>query len=300
MIDHLRQIAVFAKTVETGSFRAAAEALRLSPSVVSHHISQLEAQLGVALLYRSTRRLSLTRDGERLFQSAQTMMAAAEDGIDAVSAQSRDPVGTLRITAPAVLATSFLIDDIAAFSAAFPKIGLALDFTDVRRDLISEGIDVSIRMGWLKDSSLKATKLHAVERKLVAATTYVKSKPAPRGPADLASWDWLHLSPVPLGLTLRDDDGRATTVKFKPRVSADDALALYRLARAGLGLAYVPEFLVEDDVADGTVQVVLPRWSLEPVGVYAVWPPNAPRGSLTARFVDFLKQRMRAKDTAAA
>jgi DNA-binding transcriptional LysR family regulator len=103
MLDQLRPLAVFAKTVETGSFRAAASALELSPSVVSHHIAQLETRLGVALLYRSTRRLALTRVGERLFQSARVMLEAAETGLDSVSRQSRQPVGELRITAPAVL-----------------------------------------------------------------------------------------------------------------------------------------------------------------------------------------------------
>ncbi|WP_274594863.1 LysR family transcriptional regulator [Parasedimentitalea marina] len=147
MLDQLRQIAIFAKTVDHGSFRAAAKALRLSPSVVSHHITQLEAQLGVALLYRSTRKLSLTRDGERLIGAARKMIDAAETGLHAVSDLAPQPSGELRVTAPAVLAQSTIVRRIAKFSIAYPGVRLALDFSDLRREVIGEGIDVALRMG---------------------------------------------------------------------------------------------------------------------------------------------------------
>jgi DNA-binding transcriptional LysR family regulator len=116
MINHLRQIAIFATTIDHGSFRAAAKALKLSPSVISSQISELEAQLGVALIYRSTRSLALTKDGKDLLRSARIMMEAAENGIQSITAKASEPSGELRITLPAVLAHSEMIGQLSTFS----------------------------------------------------------------------------------------------------------------------------------------------------------------------------------------
>lgn len=298
MLDQLRPMAVFATTVETGSFRAAAKALKLSPSVVSHHVGQLEGRLGVALLYRSTRSLSLTPDGEKLFGAARAMLEAAEAGLDAISGQSSQPVGELRLTAPAVLSAGILVDDIAAFSERFPKIQLSLNFTDLRRNLIGDGIDVAIRMGWLEDSALKSKKLFEIRRKLCVAPSYIAKRAPPRRPADLADWDWLQLKSVRPEMTLTSKRGASHRIAFVPKLIVDDAIALYRLSRAGLGLAMTPEFLAADDIAQGRMVELLPAWHLEPLRIYAVWPPNAPRDSLTARFVAFLEERARIRTKA--
>ncbi len=291
MIDQLRALAVFAKTVEAGSFRAAAGMLGLSPSVVSHHIAQLEARYGVALLYRSTRKLSLTPDGQRLFTSAQSMLAAAEAGLDGLAGRAQDPAGSLRITLPAVLAMSHWIDDIAAFVQHYPKIALSLNFSDVQRNLIGDGIDVALRLGWLRDSSLKARKLDNAPRHLYATPDYVARHPAPQVPADLIGWDWIYLSSVNHGAAVTGSAGETHRLDFSPRLTVDDAIAMYRFARAGLGVTIAPHFLADQDVREGRIVEVLPEWRVEPLGLYAVWPPNAPRESLTGRFVDFLVER---------
>src|SRR5262245_60970627 len=151
MLDHLRAMAVFARTVETGSFRGAAKALGLSPSVVSHHVAQLEARLGVALLYRSTRRLTLTSDGNKLFEAARTMLEAAEGGLDQIAERSKEPSGHLSVTAPEVFVSGRVVDGLAAFARAFPKVTLAVSFTDMPLDLIRDGIDLAIRVGALAE-----------------------------------------------------------------------------------------------------------------------------------------------------
>lgn len=291
MLDHLRQVAIFAKTVDHGSFRAAAQALRLSPSVVSHHITQLENHLGVALLYRSTRRLSLTRDGERLIGSARAMLEAAETGLQAVSDQSAQPSGELQITIPAALAQSHVVDRIAQFTATYPAVRLTLDFSDLRRAVIADGIDVALRMGWLEDSSLKARKLFDVQRYLIAAQSYVDQRPKPESPNDLQDWDWLTLAQVGLTTEFRTSGQPVITQKPNPRLSVNDAHALYHLARSGAGLALVPEYLTREDIAAGLVRRVLPDWNVASVGVYAVWPPNAPKEGLSALFINFLAKK---------
>lgn len=298
MLDQLRQIAIFAKTVDHGSFRAAARALDLSPSVVSHHVAQLEERLGTALLYRSTRKLSVTDDGKRLLGQARVMMDAAEAGLQAIAERGRDLSGELNVTAPAVLAQSALVDAVAAFSNAHPNVRLALDFSDTRREVIGGGIDVAIRMGWLKDSTLKARKLYDVRRRLVVSRAYAEGLPEPKRPEDLATWNWLELAPVRLKPTFHKDGHRTVVLKPVSRLNVNDAHAIYRLAQAGAGLAIVPDFLTEPGVASGTMLHLLPDWELEPVGVYAVWPSNAPKAGLTAHFVEALRAHRAAQSDA--
>jgi DNA-binding transcriptional LysR family regulator len=289
MLDQLRQIAIFAKTIDHGSFRAAARALRLSPSVVSHHVTQLEKQLGTALIYRSTRRLSLTPDGERLLVAARAMIDAAEIGLHAVASETHQPSGMLRVTVPAVLAQSKLVDQLAAYAIAHPFVQLSLDFSDLRRELIGDGFDVAIRMGWLKDSSLMVRKLFDVQRRLVAAKSYLETRPDPASPEELSDWDWLELTPVGFKKMEFRKSGERTVISKPPsRISVNDALALFRLTRAGVGVAIIPEFLTEADVAAGNLRYVLADWIVEPVGVFAVWPSNAPKDGLVKHFVEFL------------
>lgn len=295
MLDQLRQIAIFAKTVDHGSFRAAARSLRLSPSVVSHHVTQLEQKLGTALIYRSTRKLSLTPDGERLLAAARTMMEAAEAGLQDVSNQPQQLSGILRVTLPAVLAQSKLVDRISGFAVRFPNVRLSLDFSDVRRELIGDGFDIAIRMGWLEDSALKARKLFDVERRLVAATRYVETRPEPASPADLGDWDWLELAPVwHKKPEFKNGSQRMVIMRPESRISVNDAQALHRLTSQGAGLAIIPDFLTEADVRCGALQVVLPEWTVSPVGVYAVWPSNAPKDGLVKHFVEHLTREARA------
>jgi len=289
MINQLRQMAIFVRTIDHGSFRAAARAMKLSPSVVSHQVSELEKRLGTALIYRSTRTLSLTRDGERLLSSARAMIDAAETGLRSVSDQTREPSGELRITMPAVLARSRLVEQIAGFLLANRKVQIAVDFSDTRKSLIGDGFDLAIRMGWLKDSALVARKLGSVDRRLVAARSYLLSRPEPTSPEDLTDWDWLELSPVRTTRTKFQKAGHKTvTLKPASRISVNDAHALYQFARAGTGLAFVPDFLAEGDINDGLMEYVLPDWHVEDIGIYAVWPQNAPRLGLTRHLVDHL------------
>ena len=293
MLDQLRQMAIFAKTVDHGSFRAAARELNISPSVVSHHIAQLEERLGTALLYRSTRKLSLTEDGRRLLGKARAMIEAAENGLEAVAQRGQQPSGVLHVTLPAVLAQSVLVERIAAFSEAYPRVRLNLDFSDTRREVIGGGIDVALRMGWLEDSALKVRKLYDARRILIAAPSYLESRPAPRSPRDLEEWDWLELSSVKLRPDFEHPKRQTIRIRPTPRVQVNDAFAMYQLARAGAGLAILPENLAEADLKTGSIVNLMPEWQHHSVGVYAVWPPNAPKEGLSARFVAALAAKDR-------
>lgn len=295
MIEHLRSLAVFARVAELGSFRAAARALALSPSVVSHHVSELERRLSLPLLHRSTRRLSLTPDGEKLFAAAREMVGAAERGLDAVSGKSETPTGALRLTAPAFFAETSLCHDLAAFSEAHPNVKLTVSFTEARRDLLRDGLDLAFRVGTLEDSALKKRKLADMGRLLVASPRYVAARKPPRTLRDLETWDFLQLTSRPAEITLTPPGKKApVSLAFAARVSVDSAAALRQLAVAGGGLAALPEVTLRSDIAGGRLVEVLPGWRMASFGVYAVWPGNPQRPGLTLRFVDFMAGRIEA------
>jgi DNA-binding transcriptional LysR family regulator len=289
MIDRLRQMAIFAKTIDHGSFRGAARELRLSPSVVSHHVSQLEESLGVALIYRSTRKLTLTSEGHRLLAATHKMLAAVEGELADLSVLATAPSGELSLTVPSVLSQSHFIKQVAAFSEAYPRIKLFLDFSDTRRALIDDGFDIAIRMGPKAKNSATSRKLFSVQRKLVASADYLSTRQIPNDPKDLVGWDWLALTPaqnVPVAFGKADDT--QATIKPEARIFVNDAKALYRLAQTGIGLAIVPDFLAQDDVEAGSMEYVLPDWDLRTIDVFAVWPANAPKHGLIHLALDAL------------
>lgn len=147
MIDKLRAIAMFSTVVDQGTFRAAALHLGLAPSRVSETIADLERDLGVTLLYRSTLQLSLTHEGRLLHEKARQMLETVESGLDAISPTSRDPNGALRVTPPPFVTQTELMNDFASFAQKYPKIDLLFDFSDAPRDLIRDNFDVGIRAG---------------------------------------------------------------------------------------------------------------------------------------------------------
>jgi DNA-binding transcriptional LysR family regulator len=293
MLEHLRALAVFARVAELGSFRAAARALGLSPSVVSHHVAELERRLAIPLVHRSTRRLALTPDGQLLLVAAREMVDAATRGLDAVSGRSATPTGALRITVPAFLAETALARDLAAFASAYPKITLTVSFTDSPRDLLRDGLDLALRIGKREDSSHKTRSLGEMRRVLVGAPGYVADR-APRTPRDLAVCDHILLSSRPPELSLTSATARPVTIALAPRVSVDSAAAMRELAIAGVGLATVPEVLVRAELARGRLVEVLPAWQPAALPVYAIWPGSAQRAELTLRFLEFMAPRVRA------
>ena len=298
MIDELRAMAIFAKAVESGSFRAAADKLKLSPSVVSHHISKLEQHLGTTLLYRSTRRISLTDDGNKLFIATQLMLEAAENGLNNISALSAEPRGNLSLTVPAMFTHSALMDDIAAFAKQYPKVRLTIRFSDLAQDLVRDGIDLAIRIGALKDSALKCKRLFDMPRTLVASSEVVAHRELAQHPQQLLSWDWIAIQMRPNHKRLINAIGEQVQLDYQPRITVDSLEAVCQLTLAGLGLSSPPTFMVAKPIADGRLTEVLLDWQIESLGVYAVWPGNATRTSLSYRLVEFLSQGVKQQQEA--
>ena len=291
MLNHLRAIYIFVKAVELGSFRATAKALSLSPSVVSYQISRLEQDLEVALLYRSTRRLTLTSEGHELYDRLAALVAGAERGVDQLTATLSEPVGRLQVTLAASFSRESITRQIAAFARQHPRVELTVRFSDEQQDLIAGGIDLAIRSGPIADSSMHARKLFTLERLLVASPRFLARKPRVVQPRDLAEWEWIWLSVTAEHREFRHrNSGERQRVKLNKRVNVNDGYAMCQFALEGLGLLSSPDYLVEEYLRQGQLVEVLPDWRLDPIDVYAIWPPNSPRTGLTRRFVDHLVQ----------
>ena len=296
MIDKLRSIAVFACVVDQGTFRGAAKTLGLSPSRVSETVSELETDLGVTLLYRTTRQLSLTLEGRALYEKAQAMLAAAESGLDAVNPSSAEPQGVLRVTAPAFATQTGLMDRFAGFALRYPKVELSFDFSDAPRDLIRDGYDVSIRAGWLEDSEHMTRSLGYEDRFLVASPAYVGARLEPTHPEDLEDWNWIRFSMRPDKTELTDQSGETVLVTGGSNLKVNSASSLYEFAVRGLGVTAIPENLACRGFGRGDLVHVLPEWSLKPLGLHAVWPKQARRENLTTLFVRYLAEHQATTD----
>jgi len=289
-------MAVFRKVVETGTFRVAAKALDLSPSVVSHHVTQLEANLGSALLYRSTRKISLTSDGHRLFDASTKMIEAAQAGLDAIRSHTKQPAGRLKIAVTgAVFENPPYVDRIVAFAKAHPNVDLSVSFSDQKVELIVSAFDAAVRIGWLEDSRYKTRKLCDIGRALVASPDYLADKKLPKKVEDLETFDWIKLGQFPVTKQLISKSSEVPSMRPKGAIEVDSAASLRRMALSGMGVACIPRCLVAPDIMQGRLAELKPRWDLTSAGAHVVWPSNVAEGSLTMRFVNFLAKQMKAQ-----
>lgn len=293
MLDHFRPLAIFSTVAETGSFRLAAERLGLSPSVVSHHVSKLEERYDVALLYRSTRQLTLTTAGQDVLEHGIALLDAGARALDVLQADLSEPQGLLRITAPAILEHGRFMDDLAEFMELNPKVDLELNFSDERIDLIAGGYDLALRGGSLDDSDLMSLKITSVEDVICASPKFIEKHGEPASPEDLVNFKLIGVPPGKSTLTFHSAKGpkhkREINVVSGVRVSTGDAAL--SLAIRGAGIARLPRLLIETQEQDQLVDL-LPGWSLSKFDIHAIWPRNVGHRSLTRIFVDFLRSKV--------
>jgi DNA-binding transcriptional LysR family regulator len=248
-------------------------------------VSELEARLGVPLIYRSTRKLSLTPAGARLATDAQGMVDAAERGLDGVRGGEARSRGTLRVTLPAFLADSSVCGDLAEFVRSHPEVQIVASFSDAPRDLLRDGFDVALRIGTVEDSGHRTRRLGAMQRVLVGVPTFRCE------PNQAEQLPFVHLASRPAMVVLTKKT-RELALRFVPTFSVDSAAAIRALMLAGAGVGTLPEVMVREDLASGRLTEVLPGWRVQPVLVQAVWPSSPVRPTLTHRFVEFLAPRL--------
>lgn len=291
MIDQLKSMAIFASVADEQSFRGAAAKLAISPAVVSIHIKKLEQQIGAPLFYRSTRSVTLTQEGQVFYHSAKAMMAAARDGLDRFSNQANTHLTELRVAMPDTLNSNPLVEKIVAFSRNHTGIRLNLMSTDQQQDLIADGCDVAIRMGFFKDSDLKLKRIGEDKRVLVASPFYIKSRPKLVGPQDLKTWDFISFSLVPETIQLTNAASKRETIWGNVIAKTNSSQSVHALCVAGMGVAALPFFEVERDLKDEKLVVVLPEWEDKKLlPIYLIWPQNADLGLATREFINFMSR----------
>ncbi|KJC49909.1 LysR family transcriptional regulator [Bradyrhizobium sp. LTSP849] len=293
MSDRLQELAVFARAAESGSFSKAARELGLSQPSVSRIIGELEARLGVKLLLRTTRRITVTDAGALFLTRAREVLADIEDAEDA--ARGVDSLrGTLRVTMPIVYGTRNIIPRLPKFLAAHPLLRVELSVVDERQDLVAEGTDVAIRLGPLNDSGFGARKLATLPRLLVAAPSYLAGRGTPKTPADLASHDCI-FGPGLFGRTTWSfsRNGTEMSVDVRGRICADSGPGVFACVLAGLGIAVTSPIMAGPEIKVGALVPLLKSYKLSPVDVHAVFPGGRRPSTKVRALVDFLAEELR-------
>ena len=282
----LNEIAIFTRVASLGSFTKAAAALDMPVSTVSRKVSDLEGRLGVTLIQRTTRKLSLTKSGEEFFKRCADVLEGIEEAESRVSHSGVDPEGVLRISVPVGMSTGRFIDFLSEFMAKYRKIEVELLVTNQFVDLIAENVDVALRFGQLADSSLVAKKLGEDRRLMVASTSYLKERGIPKHPRDLESHDCLVFQSRSHPTWKLTKDRAHVEVEVHGRARATDMLTLRELALRGLGIALIPEMGCIDAIDSGELKAILQDWKTDAGAAHAVYPS---RRYVPARLQVFLK-----------
>ena len=289
-MDRFSEIRAFVTVAEQGSFAAAADRLDLSRAMVTKLVSALETRLGVRLMHRTTRRLSLTEAGETYLAQAGSLLAELED-LDALLSQGASKAsGRLRVTAPVSFGMRFLGSAIAGFQRQHPQVEVELSLNDRKVDLVEEGFDLAIRVSNLADSSLIARPLAKVRDRLCAAPDYLLRRGVPQHPDELAGHDCLlyTLTSQPTQWEYQAPDGSSGRVKVKGGLRANNGDILTNAAIQGMGIIRQPEFLLQQALADGRLQVILPDYQWLCLDVSAVYPVRRHVPGKVRVFVDHL------------
>ncbi|MBB5686138.1 LysR family transcriptional regulator [Sphingobium boeckii] len=288
--------AIFATVVEHRSFTAAAEALSLSKATVSKAITRLETSLGTALFHRTSRRLSLTESGKALAERARRILSEAEAAEEAARDEARLPSGTVRVAAPMTFGLMHVGPAIADFLSAHPGIGVDLHLSDEKIDIIDMGFDLALRIATLPDSSLRARRLGDVQGHVVAAPSYLERHGTPTHPAQLGEHACLSYAYVatPDLWRFRGPEGEEVAVRLKGPLRTNSGEAMMPTLRAGLGIARLPGFIVDADIAAGHLVSILREWRGDPVALHLLSPPGGPRPARVELLIDFLSQRFKA------
>lgn len=291
-MDRLKQIESFVAVSTKGSLTAAALAEGVAPAVIGRRIDALEERLGVKLLVRTTRRISLTHEGSAFLEDAQRVLAELSNAEASVSAGSLQASGHLRLTAPAGFGRRHVAPLVPAFVSQHPQVSLSLNLSDRLVDLVNEGFDCAVRVGDLPDSSLVSVRLADNRRLCVASPDYLARRGVPEVPADIVRHECLTLSSEASqtrgwAFTI---DGQPAYVRPTARLDCSDGQVLHAWCLAGLGLAWRSWWEVEADVQAGRLTRVLDDYAAPPNGIYAVFAQRKHLPLRVRLWIDFLKE----------
>jgi DNA-binding transcriptional LysR family regulator len=287
-MQDMNEVLVFARVAQLGSFSKASKALGMPVSTVSRKVSDLEARLGVILMQRTTRKLNLTNAGLRFFEQCAFHLQGIEEAETLLTQGQAQPEGLLRVTVPVAMGQTAFVDFVSDFLKQYPKVRLDLILTNKHVDLIAENIDVAIRFGRLKDSSIVAKRLGTSRRLLAAAPEYLEKRPAPKQPRDLQSHDCVlfHGASEESEWELVNERSKVR-VKVSGVVSGTDFNTVSELTLRGLGIALLPQAFSVNAINEKRLVRVLPKWGSALMPVHAIYPS---RKFMSARLRIFLQR----------
>ena len=289
-MDTPGEMRAFVRSVELGGFSAAARDLDLTPSALSKLVTRLEDRLGVRLMNRTTRKLALTAEGDAYFTSAKRILIEIEEAEEEVTRFSNSPKGLLRINTGVAFGLHQLAPALPRFLARYPEMEIDININDRVIDLVDEGVDVAIRSGVLRDSSLTARKICDMQRVICASPAYLKKHGTPRSPQDLLNHNCISISAAPQlrrwPFTTRSG---IETIEVKGNVSANNAETLLQLAATGVGIIRLSDVIVSDGIRAGWLTPILTDvHHREPLPLSALYLPGKHKSPRVAAFVNFL------------
>lgn len=283
---------LFTQVLESGSFTAAADQLGVSKQLISRRLMQLEERLGVRLLNRSTRRLDVTPLGQAYYEASLRLLGEVEQVEQSIAGQHGDPRGTVRMSAPLSFAVEHLSAILPEFMQRYPKVTVELDLSDRSVDLLAEGFDLALRIGQLEDSSLIARRLAQVDRVWVCSPAYIEAQGAPQMPEELTQHACL---PYGHGRAVQwrfERQGKTQVVHVNGRLRANNGEVLRDAAIAGLGITYLPVFIVGRALAAGQLVRVLDEFRGPPLAVSAVSPQHRQAARAVQALIEFMRERL--------
>lgn len=288
-MDRLACIKSFVRTVETGSFSAVAKEMKTTQPTISKQIAALEKYLDVQLLTRSTRKLQLTEAGTQFYTHCQEILdtvAAAEASVG----KRQQPSGTLRISCPVTFGQIMIMPHLKAFLAQYPQIKVDLRMSDRIVNVVEEGVDLAIRIGTYKDTSLIAERIGTTRLVPVAATGYLQQVDEPQTPQDLMEHNCIvYTRPeAPNEWVFQNPSGSSVVVKVQGNVSVDNSVAIRQAVLSGLGIVLAPIWLVGDKLTTGKLKRLLPDYPTNPMPIYAVYRRGRFQPAKVSCFIDYL------------
>jgi LysR family transcriptional regulator for bpeEF and oprC len=290
-MDKLQAMEVFARIVETGGVTRAADSLGLPKATATTLIQRLEANLGVKLLNRTTRRVSVTPDGAAYYERCVAILAQVRETEESLTQQHTAPRGRLRVNVPTLMARSVFVPALPLFFTRYPEIELALACSERHVDLIEEGIDCAIWSGEIEDSSVVARRVGFLYFATCAAPSYIAAHGQPTHPDELAQHQCInHFSPRTgkvFDWVFSKNEARVQT-SLRGHIALEDENSYVAAAEAGLGIAQIPAFVLKEAMERRALELVLGDWFPEPAPLYVVYPQNRHLSSKVRVFVDWV------------
>ncbi|MBU1365680.1 MAG: LysR family transcriptional regulator [Gammaproteobacteria bacterium] len=289
-MDRLKQIEAFVSAATRGSLSAAARVEGVTPAIIGRRLDALETRLGVKLLLRTTRKLTITFEGQAFLEDCQKTLNDLANAEAAVSLGSVRASGQLRVSAPSGFGRLHVAPLVSEFMLGNPEVRVNLNLSDRLVDLVNENIDCAVRIGELTDSSLISVRLGEMRRMVVASPAYLVAHGVPREPADLATHECLSLGQQRGWVFRHPDSGQVDTIKVNGAFECNDGAVLHDWALAGRGLAWRSLWEVGQDLKEGRLTSVLDAWQAPPMGIYAVFPQRRHLPLRVRLFIDLLKE----------